>query len=302
MKALVTGATGFIGRRLVGQLDEVVVLSRDAERARQTLAGGDVHVYAWDPQAGSPPPQAFDGVKAVFHLAGESVAEGRWTAAKKQRIRDSRVVGTRNLVAAIRDLATRPKVLVSASAVGFYGDRNDETLTEQAGPGDDFLAQVSVAWEQEARQADALGLRVVNPRIGIVLGADGGAAPKMARLFRLGLGSPLGSGRQWMPWIHLDDLVQLLLFVAGREGLQGPCNAVAPEPTTNRDFTKALARVLHRPAVLPSVPGFALRTALGEFAGALLASQKVSPQVALAEGFEFRHPGIDEALRDVFGK
>lgn len=301
MKALVTGATGFIGQTLVGRLDEPVVLSRDAEKARRKLANPDIPVYAWDPQAGLPPEQAFDGVKAVFHLAGESVAEGRWTAAKKERIRNSREVGTRNLVTAIGQLDVKPEVLVSASAVGFYGDRGDETLTEAATPGDDFLAVICDAWERESQQAGELGLRVINPRIGIVLGADGGAAPKMARLFRLWLGSPLGNGRQWMPWIHLDDLIELLLFVADHKDVEGPINAVSPHAATNRDFTRELARALHRSVLLPPVPGFALRMALGEFASALLASQKVMPQAALAAGFAFQYPDVQEALRDLFG-
>jgi uncharacterized protein (TIGR01777 family) len=299
MKALVTGATGFVGRKLVERLDEPVVLSRNAERARRELSGPGIPIHSWDPLADAPPLEAFDGVEAVFHLAGESVAEGRWTDAKKQRIRDSRVVGTRNLVAGIGQLPFKPKVLVSASAVGFYGDRGDETLAETAASGEDFLAEVSEQWERESRRAGEMGLRVVNPRIGIALGVDGGALPRMARLFRWGLGSPLGNGRQWMPWIHVDDLVQLLLFAARHKNIEGPVNAVSPQAVTNRDFTRELARALHRAALLPPVPGFALRTVLGEFAGALLASQKVSPDAALAAGFAFRFAGLDQALDDL---
>jgi uncharacterized protein (TIGR01777 family) len=301
MKTLVTGATGFVGQALIGRLDEPVVLSRNAEKARRKLANPKIPVYEWDPYSDLPPRQAFDGVEAIFHLAGESVAEGRWTAAKKGRIRDSRVTGTRNLIAALGQLDVKPEVLVSASAVGYYGDCGDRILTETAEPGDDFLAQVCDAWEQESRRAGEFGIRVVNPRIGIVLGVDGGAVPKMARLFRLGLGSPLGHGRQWMPWIHIDDLVRLLLFAAEHKDVGGPINAVAPQAATNRDFTKELGRALHRLVVLPSVPGFALRMTLGEFAGALLASQKVAPQAALEAGFTFRYPGVREALRDLFG-
>lgn len=300
MKTLVTGATGFIGKRLIGRLDEPVVLSRNAERARRELGNPQVQVHAWDPLAGPPTAEAFEGVKTVFHLAGESVAEGRWTKAKKDRIRDSRVVGTRNLVAGIVQAPVKPDVLISASAVGYYGDRGDETLAETATSGNDFLAGVSEEWERESQRAAEMGLRVVNPRIGIVLGADGGAAPKMARLFRLGLGSPLGNGRQWMPWIHIDDLIELLLFSAECEDVEGPINAVSPQAATNREFTRELARALHRRVLLPPVPGIALRMALGEFSGALLASQNVSPQAALAAGFVFQRASLTEALHDLY--
>ncbi len=204
MRGLVTGATGFIGPHLLELLDRPVVLSRDANRAKQALNKYEVEAYSWDPVDGPPPAQALDGVEAVFHLAGESVASGRWTSRRKKRIRESRELGTRHLVDAMRQLRQPPKVLVSASAVGYYGSRGDEVLDESAPPGNDFLAYVCVAWEREAQRAADLGTRVICLRTGIVLGPDGGALQKMMLPFKLGLGGPLGNGRQWMPWIHVD--------------------------------------------------------------------------------------------------
>jgi uncharacterized protein (TIGR01777 family) len=295
-RVLVTGATGFVGQHLVRRLDKPVVLSRNVDSARRRLAVDDV--FRWDSATSEPPVEAFAGVEAVFHLAGEPIAEGRWTAAKKARIRDSRELGTRNLVSALCRLDEKPDVLVSASAVGFYGDRGDEMLDESASPGDDFLSETCVAWERETTPASEVGIRVVNPRIGIVLGPDGGAIPKLARLFRFGLGSPLGNGQQWMSWIHIDDLVGLLLLAAARADVRGPINAVAPNPATNREFTEALGGAVHRPTILPSVPAFALRLALGGFADALLASQRVTPTQLMSVGFDFCYPKLDSALRN----
>lgn len=301
MKALVTGGTGFVGRRLLRLLDSPIVLSRDAERARRSVGGQAGRVLAWDPADGPPPAEAFDGVDVVFHLAGESVAEGRWTAAQKQRIRDSRVLGTRHLVAGIARAERRPRVLVSASAVGYYGDRGDEELTEESPPADDFLAEVCIAWEKEALAAAEAGLRVVTARTGIVLGAGGGALGKMLTPFKLGAGGPLGNGRQWMPWIHVDDLARLYLHAADTESIRGPMNSVAPNPVRNAEFTKALGRALHRPAFMPA-PYFGLRLAFGEFAKVLFASQRVLPQVALETGFRFEYPEINAALAAILAK
>lgn len=293
MRALVTGATGFIGRRLVKSLERPVVLSRNPESAKQAL--GNVEVYRWEPEAGPPPAGVWHGVEAVFHFAGEPVAEGRWNTNKKERIRQSRVLSTRNLVSGIEAQRERPRVLISASAVGYYGSRGDELLDETSTPGDDFLAEVCQAWEAEAGRACALVVRVVTPRIGIVLGEGGGALAKMLTPFKLGIGGRLGSGRQWMSWIHLDDLIGLLLHAAEKE-ISGAMNAVTPAAVTNREFTRALAAVLRRPAIFP-VPAFALRLAVGEVASVLLASQRALPRVAEKTGYRFRYPMLVEALR-----
>jgi uncharacterized protein (TIGR01777 family) len=276
------------------------VLSRDAARGQRSVGQSAGRVIGWDPLAGLPPAEAFDGVDVVFHLAGESVAEGRWTAAQKARIRDSRVIGTRNLVAGLARAEPRPRVLVSASAVGFYGDRGEEELTETSAPGDDFLAEVCVAWEREAVAAEQHGLRVVLARTGIVLG-KGGALAKMLTPFKLGAGGPLGNGRQWMPWIHVADLARMYVHAAETSSIQGPMNAVGPHPVRNSEFTKALGRALHRPAFMPA-PYLGLRLVFGEFAKVLFASQRVIPQVAVDTGFRFDHPRIEEALRAILAK
>jgi hypothetical protein len=282
-------------------LDRPIVLSRDADRARRTLACFNVEAYSWDPLAGPPPLQSFDGVDAVFHLAGDPVASGRWTAEKKRRIRDSRELGTRHLVQALGQLKTRPSVLISASATGWYDDRGDEILDETAPPGSDFLADVCIAWEREAQAAAQLGMRVACVRTGIVLGPNGGALSKLLLPFRLGLGGPLGKGRQWMGWIHIDDLAAIYLHAAENAAVSGPLNGTAPNPVTNKQFTQALASALHRPAFLPA-PYFALRLALGEFAKILFDSQRVIPKATLASGFQFRYPEIGAALATIVSR
>lgn len=292
MHALITGGTGFIGRNLVKRLAKPVVLGRDPERIRREL--GDVEANRWD--ARSPlDPDLFTGIDTVFHLAGEPIASGRWDTEKKERIRKSRVEGTRLLVDALGRTAAPPATLICASAIGFYGSRGDEILSESSPAGHDFLAGVCGEWEEEAKRAERFGVRVVSLRIGVVLGPDGGALEKMLPPFRLGLGGRLGSGRQYMSWIHRDDLVGLLLHAADNETLHGPVNAVAPQPVTNREFTATLARVLHRPALLP-VPAFILKMALGEFADVLLGSQRVIPEKAQKAGFHFAHQRLDETL------
>jgi uncharacterized protein (TIGR01777 family) len=299
MRALVTGGTGFVGRRLLAKLDRPVVLSRNAEKAARQLETFQVRAFSWEPSSGPPPAAAFEGIDTVFHLAGDPVADGRWSEKKKAQIRDSRVVGTRNLVAALRGLSTKPKTLVSASAVGYYGSRGDEELEERSPPGHDFLAEVCVGWEHEAVAAREFGVRVVPIRTGIVLGEKGGALAKMLPPFYLGLGGPLGSGEQYMSWIHIDDLVELLLFAAREGGIGGPLNGAAPHPVTNREFTKTLGRVLGRPTFMPPVPPLALKTLVGEFAEVLLASQRAQPRAALAAGFAFRFSDLGPALRNV---
>jgi uncharacterized protein (TIGR01777 family) len=281
-------------------LDNPVVLSRNPARAKTAIGPLASQIVEWDPLRGPPPPQAFEGVDVVLHLAGESVAEGRWTTAQKARIRDSRVIGTRNLVQGIAQAAVKPKTLVSASAVGYYGDRGDEELTETAPPAHDFLADVCVEWEREALVAQQHGVRVVVARTGIVLGAGGGALAKMLTPFKLGGGGPLGNGRQWMPWIHVADLARMYLHAAETTSIQGAMNAVAPQPVRNSEFTKALARQLHRPAFMPA-PYFGLRLLFGEFAKVLFASQRVIPRVAVDTGFVFQYPEIAAALREILG-
>jgi uncharacterized protein len=294
MHAVVTGATGLIGRALIRQIGSpVAVLSRDDGRAQRLLGG--VAAHRWTPEGGPAPVEALRGADVVFNLAGEPAADGRWTAEKKRRIRDSRVVGTRHLFEGLAALDVRPRVLVSASAVGYYGDRGDELLDERSSPGQGFLADVCIDWEREAMAAERLGIRVVCVRIGLVMSTAGGALAKMLPPFRLGAGGRLGSGRQWMPWIHIDDLVGILVHASRSEALRGPINGVAPAPVTNAAFTLALARAVHRPAVLP-MPAFALNVAFGEMGGMLMASQRVMPALALRTGYAFAHPDLDGAL------
>lgn len=298
MNALVTGATGFIGRHLLARLDRPTVLSRNAARAEKELAEFSAKAFAWDPLAGPPPAEAFSGVDTVIHLAGEPVADRRWNAAKKQAIRDSRVIGTRNLVDAIERLDARPRVLVSCSAVGYYGDRGDEPLDEASRPADDFLAHVCIDWEKEAARAESLGLRVAHVRVGVVLGREGGALPKMLTPFKLGLGGRLGSGRQWMPWVHVDDVVGIMLHAATCDQVRGPINATAPGAATNVEFTKALGKALGRPTIFP-MPAAVFKLLVGEFAQIVLSSQKIAPQVAQETGYRFAHPEIGPALADL---
>jgi len=298
MRALITGATGFIGRRLLERVSDPVVLTRDPARTRGALPRATL--FAWDPLAGPPPAEAFRDVRAVFHLAGEPVAQGRWSTSKKERIRASREIGTSNLVKTLAELAVRPSVLVSASAIGYYGARGDEPLDEASAPGHDFLAEVCRSWESSSAAAAPLGIRVVNPRIGIVLGRGGGALTTMLIPFKLGVGGPLGNGRQWMSWIHIDDIVGLLLHAVEHEEISGPLNAVALNAVTNREFTRLLGKALHRPAFMP-VPGLMLKLVVGEFGKLLLDSQHVLPRVAQRTGYEFRFPELAGALEDILG-
>lgn len=300
MRVTVTGATGLIGTRLVAALarrgDEVTVLSRDPRRARERLGAG-VTALAWDPLGAPAPTDALAGRDGVVHLAGEPVAQ-RWSDAAKKRIRASRESGTANLVAGLRAVEARPAALVSASAVGYYGARGDERVDESEPPGEGFLSDVCVAWERAAQAATALGVRVANVRTGVVLDPGGGALAKMLPPFKAGVGGPVAGGRQWMPWIHVDDLVGLYLAAldGGSDGWRGPLNGSAPDPATNRDFSKALGRALHRPAVAP-VPRIALRVLYGEMEQIVTTGQRAVPARPLALGFRFAHPQLDEALR-----
>ncbi len=277
MDIAVTGASGFIGRAL-------------AERLKSE--GHSVHGVKLRESAALP------RCDAVVHLAGEPVAQ-RWTEEAKRRVRESRVEGTRKLVDAIAAMAPRPSVLVSASAVGYYGDRGDEILDEGSAAGRGFLAEVCVEWEREADRAAAFGVRVVKPRIGLVLGRGGGALARMLPGFRLGVGGRLGSGRQWQSWIHIHDLAALISFAIAPGHLSGAVNATAPDPVRNEEFTRTLAHVLHRPAFTVA-PGFVLKAMFGEMASVLLESQRALPRAAEAAGFRFHYPHLEGALRAIF--
>jgi len=297
MKIAITGASGFIGRRLQAALTghSLAVLSRRAD-TRVSMGAAPL---LWNPMAGPPDPAALSGTDAVIHLAGEPVAQ-RWTAAAKARIRESRVTGTANLVRGLGRSNPRPSVLVCASAIGYYGARGDEVLDEQASPGSGFLPEVCVAWEREAQTAEALGIRVVRVRIGIVLAPEGGALQRMLPPFRAGLGGPLGAGKQWMSWIHLQDLVSLFRHVL-ENPVSGAVNGTAPHPVTNAEFTRQLAGTLRRPAFLP-VPGFALRALFGEMSEVLLSGQRVVPFAAETSGFRFAWPELGPALRHLLAE
>ncbi len=295
MRSLVIGGTGFVGRYLVARLDNPVVAGRSRARIRQQYSSLEARLWHPDREL---EPDFFAGVDTVFHLAGESVFHGRWTAAKKERIRSSRVDGTRRLVDAIAAAGKRPSTLICASAIGYYGSRGNELLTESSAAGDDFLARVCMSWEREAMRAEEFGVRVACIRTGVVLGRDGGALGQMLLPFRLGLGGRLGSGNQWMSWIHIEDLVGIMLHAAGHSHIHGAVNGVAPEPVTNRDFTQALATAVHRPAVLP-VPACILRLAIGEFAAVLLASQRVAPEKICKVGYTFSFSRLAPTLGDL---
>jgi uncharacterized protein (TIGR01777 family) len=297
-RIVITGGTGLIGGRLAAELaaagHDVVVLTRDPERAEPPpgarAAGWDAETAAgWGPLA--------DGALGIVHLAGEPI-DGRWTAARKHRIRASRVRSSRAVLAAIEAARTRPRWLLQGSAVGYYGTRGEEPVTEEAGPGADYLAEVSIEWEAATAPAESLGVRRAILRTGLVLAAESGLLARMLTPFRLGLGGPLGSGRQYMPWIHLADEIAAIRFLARTEAARGPFNLAAPEPVTNAEFTRTLARVLRRPAVF-RVPGFALRLARGEMADLALAGQRAVPRALEALGFRFRFPALEPALRDL---
>jgi uncharacterized protein (TIGR01777 family) len=304
VRVAVTGATGLIGRAVVNALaargDTVLALSRDAARARTRLGEG-IEVHEWpDPTTAPPPAAAIEQADAIINLLGEPIAQ-RWSESARQRILDSRILSTRRLVEALEALPrdARPAALISQSAVGYYGPRGEEPVDEAAAAGNDFPAQVTAEWERAAQSAPS-GVRVVLTRTGLVLASNGGALEKMLPPFRLGLGGPLGSGRQYMPWIHLDDTVGGLLHVLDDERASGPVNLTAPEPVTNRDFSRTLGRVLHRPAVLP-VPAPALKLLFGEMATILLTGQRAVPARLHELGYLFQYRELAPALEDVLG-
>ena len=298
MKCMVSGSTGLIGSRIVEYLlrdgHYVGVWSRKPGNEKRT----GVQSFSWDSLDGEPPEESLDTMDAVFHLAGEPVAQ-RWSDAAKQRIRDSRVLGTRHLVDAIGRARHKPAVLVCASAVGYYGDRGDELLTESAHAGEGFLTDVCREWEKEASRAVDFGLRVVSLRIGFVLGKQGGALAQMLPAFRAFAGGRLGSGKQWMPWIHVCDVAHMFIYAA-ESGLSGVWNATAPNPVTNAEFTRELGKVLHRPTMF-AVPAFALRLAFGEFGPHMLDSARAIPDSAFKAGYTFRYPELEPALRNLVG-
>lgn len=296
MKVTATGATGLIGTRIVSELkargDEVTVLSRDPERAREALG---VEALRWDPMQGPAPAEAFAGRDGVVHLAGEPVDQ-RWNEDSKRRIDASRETGTRNLVEGLRAAQPRPGVLVSASAVGYYGPHGDELVDEATPPAHDFLGEVTQHWEAQARAAEELGMRVVLMRTGIVLDGEGGALKSMLPPFKLGVGGPIAGGRHYIPWIHAADVAGMYLAALDDEHWSGPVNVTAPEPVTNKAFSKALGRALHRPAVAP-VPALALKALYGEMSEILVTGMRAVPVRAQQLNYPFRHPELDEALR-----
>jgi uncharacterized protein (TIGR01777 family) len=297
MHVLISGATGLLGSALIPELEggghRVILLSRSRS------SGDTIH---WDPSSGTLDPSRLEGVDAVVHLAGESIAEGRWTPEKKRRIAESRRQGTRLLAETLAGLPGPPEVMVSASAVGYYGDRGNELLREESEPGSDFLAEVCKAWEAAADPAREAGIRVVHPRMGIVLSTKGGALGRTLPVFKLGVGGRIGSGRQWWSWVTLDDVAGAIIHALTERSVEGPVNVGSPNPLTNAEYTKVLGRVLNRPAVFP-LPAPAARLVLGEVADALLlASQRVEPAKLKETGYEFRHPELGGALRHLLGR
>lgn len=293
MKILISGSHGLVGAALIKSLEpeghEIFRLVRHAPNSRSEIE--------WSPDRYSIALARIEGFDAVVHLAGESIAEGRWTDEKKKRIRESRVKGTKLLGDALANLSNPPRTLLSASAIGYYGNRGDEVLTEASTPGDGFLPEVCVEWEKATALATEKGIRVVNTRFGVVLDAHGGALAKMLPPFRMGIGGRIGDGKQWMSWIALDDAVGGIKFALTNETLNGPVNFVAPNPVTNSEFTRTLGKALSRPTLFP-IPAFGVRLAFGEMADALLlSSQKVAPSRLLATGYQFQYSILGDALR-----
>ena len=294
---LVTGGTGFIGSRVCDALhqkgDSVYVLSRDPARAESKLDSAKA-VYGWNPETEKLPAAATSETNAVIHLAGETIA-GRWNPEKKRKIRESRILSTRNLVASLNDADTKPDTLVCASAIGYYGGSRNESLTEASPTGTDFLAEVCAEWEAEAQKASQLGIRVVLVRIGLVLGLGGGLLQQVLPPFKIGIGGILGNGKQWMSWIHIDDVIGILLHALESDQIHGALNATAPTPVRNIEFTKTLGAVLRRPTLFP-VPIFGLKLMMGEFADFIVLSQNVIPERTEASGYEFYYRTLESAL------
>jgi uncharacterized protein (TIGR01777 family) len=291
-KVCVLGATGLVGRALCAALERAAVEVRRYSRASRP------GFARWDPASGRMDKQPMEGVDAIVNLAGEDISDGRWTAARKQVLRDSRVTSTQVLVKTLAELETPPRVLLNASAVGFYGNRGEDAVFESSPAGQGFLPELCQAWEAAAQPAAQRGIRVVYPRLGVVLTAEGGALAKMLPLFKLGLGGRFGSGRQFMPWIALGDAVSVIRFLMSSQGISGPVNTVAPEATTNQDFTETLAHVLSRPALM-TVPQLALKMTLGELSQVVLEGANVRPRVLEQAGFRFDYPRLEDALEAI---
>jgi uncharacterized protein (TIGR01777 family) len=305
MRILVSGSTGFLGTALIESLERqghsVARLVRPAT-LQKNASGAHADAISWDPVAGHFDAAGAEGADALIHLAGASIADGRWNVARKELLRTSRIDATRYLIGALAKLQRPPRVIVAASAIGYYGNRGDEILTEASAPGSDFLAGACRDWEAEIRRGTEFGARVVSLRFGIILGAHGGALPRMVLPFKLGAGGRLGNGRQWMSWLTLRETVNIIQFALANSGLAGPVNAVTPNPVRNDEFTRVLAKTLHRPALFPA-PAFALRLALGEMADALLlSSQRVIPSRLVEMGYPFLQPSLAGALTEVFRK
>ena len=305
MRILVSGSTGFLGTALVETLERqghaVARLVRPAT-TQKNAAGGHAQAIQWDPVASQFDAAGAEGADALIHLAGASIAGGRWNASRKALLRSSRIDATRHLIGALAKLQRPPRVMVAASAIGYYGDRGDETLTEASASGNDFLAGLCREWEAETARGAEFGARVVNLRFGIILAAHGGALPRMALPFKFGAGGRLGDGRQWMSWLTLHETVSIIQFAMANSGLTGPVNVVTPNPVRNSEFTEILANTLRRPALFPA-PAFALRLALGEMADSLLLiSQRVIPSKLADLGYPFLEPNLASALAEVFRK
>ena len=301
MRIAITGSTGLVGSALVPFLtagnNAVTHLVR--AQSKQPSLGSS---FVWDPLKGEVNTRALEGADAIIHLAGENIAAGRWNARRKTSIKESRLTSTRLLAKSLSQMPSPPRVFISASAIGYYGDRGEERLDESSSPGTGFLADVCREWEEATAPAASRGIRVVNLRIGMVLSPKGGALAKMLTPFRLGLGGVLGEGRQFMSWISIDDLIGIIYHALITESLQGPVNAVTPHPITNRDFTRILGSVLHRPTIA-AVPAFAARLAFGEMADALLlSSTRVTPKRLLDSRYQFRYPDLESALKHLLGK
>ncbi len=300
MKVLVTGATGFVGKRVVKQLldhgDEVVVLTRNIAKGALEL-GKRCQYYLWSDTNSLPPEEAFVGVEGVINLMGEGIADKRWSDEQKKKIYDSRILATSQLIERIKTLSHKPKALISSSAVGIYGNRGNEEITEESSTVDDFLGKVCKDWETSANKAQELGLRVAIIRTGVVIGKDGGALKKMLPIFKVGGGGPVGSGKQFMSWIHVDDIAGMFVLGVKDPTIQGIYNGTSPYPATSKDFAKELGKALHRPAFAPA-PGFALKLVFGEMSQVLLDGQKVMPVKFKEKKFRFRYPTLEMALKE----